>query len=107
MGDGRRARESGGDRALQGDRTQDVGTRRLGQRPEELTEGRAHHALERLLLVRVAAERAAEARMVENQRRADHRDPARQLTLELESEPPALRGGRFEKGVGACWAQDL
>ena len=44
-----------------------AGAQRLGQRPEKMTERRAHDSLERLLLVGISAEGAAEARMVENE----------------------------------------
>ena len=68
---------------------------------------RAHDALERLRLVRVAAERPAQTRMVEDERRADHRHPPQERALELEPEAPALRRRRLEQRVRARSAQHL
>jgi hypothetical protein len=72
-----------------------------------MTERRAHDAFERLGLVRITAEGAAETRMVENERRADDRNAARKRTLELEPEPPPLRCRRLEQGIGTGGAQHL
>src|SRR5918911_500367 len=45
--------------------------------------------------------------MVEGQRSADQRHPARQLLLDGEAELPSLRGARLQQGVGTGRAQRL
>ena len=72
-----------------------------------MPQGRAGDPLERLLVVGVAPRRAGQARLVEDERGAEHRHAPDQEPLELEREPPALRGAGLEQRVGAGRAQGL
>ena len=63
--------------------------------------------LDRRVVVGVAAQTPREPRRVEDERRADHRDPVGQRLLEGERDLPAARRGRLEQRVRARAAQDL
>ena len=68
---------------------------------------RAEHALDRLLVVRVAGERAGDPRRVERERDAGDRHALGEPPLDLDREPPALRRARLEQRQRARGAQRL
>ena len=72
-----------------------------------MAERRAHDPFERLRLVGVAAEGAAEARIVEDERCPDDGNAAGQCAFDLQRKPPALRRRRLEQRIRACCAQHL
>src|SRR5207248_7594534 len=95
----RRAGERGCRSELRLEGVEDLASRAVGQCSEYTPKRRSCDTLERVLFVRVAAQRARRPRMVQHERDADHGQPARERTLESDAEMPALRGARLEQGV--------
>src|SRR6185295_19594293 len=93
--------------AFEREGAQHVRAEPAGQRAEDVAERRADNALERLSLIGVAAERAAESRMVEDEGDADDWHSPRDGALELEAKPPALRCRGLEQRVRTGGTQNL
>ena len=76
-----------------------------GEQPEEPAQREAGDAVDRLAVVRIAVEDAAERRRVQRQRDPDQRDSPGEGALELERALPAARSGGLEQRVGVGGAQ--
>ena len=89
--DRRRAAERVRHRQLRAQRPQHVAPQSFRQRAVDVAERRARDSLERRGVVRIAAQRTAELRMVQHERDAEQRHALRERALERDREMPALR----------------
>src|SRR5581483_9443772 len=105
--DRRRPAVRGRDRDLRPQRAEHVPPQRLRQRAVHEPERRPRDPLQRVRVVRVAAHRAAERRVVEDERHADQGNAPRECTLERDREMPALRRRGLEERVRACRAEGV
>jgi hypothetical protein len=101
----RRPGECRRDPARGRDRPQDPPPHEPGHGTEHVPDRRADEALDRVLLVRVAAQHPGQPRQRVDERGADHRDASAQPPLECETELPALRRRRLQQRVRAGCAE--
>ncbi len=98
--DGRRAGEHGKRRDLTRQPSDEAASSEAGKQAEEAAERKARDPLDRLPIVRVAVQDAAERGCAQREGDADQRRSARQRPLELDGTAPASRAGGLEQRVG-------
>ena len=105
MGHGRRAGVDAERSQFDREPPQDAKAHRRGESPEGAPERRARESLQRLGVVRVALQRAAEHRVVQGERDAQHRRTRGQRPLDGDAESPALGRAGLKQGVRAARAE--